>query len=84
MERIIAIELVVGAQALDLRSAALTEGPDGPSAEPVAPGVGVREAHARIRTRIAHLDRDREPGPDLAAATELVHGGTLADLASPT
>ncbi len=84
VERIIAIELVVGAQALDLRSVALTEGPDGPSAERVVPGAGVREAHARIRTRVAHLDRDREPGPDLAAATELVHGGTLADLAGPT
>jgi hypothetical protein len=30
---------------------------------------------------IGHLDADREPGPDLAAATELVHSGTLSDLA---
>ena len=28
-----------------------------------------------------HLDGDREPGPDLAAATALVHEGALADLA---
>ncbi len=34
-----------------------------------APGAGVAEAHRRIRERVAHLDRDREPGPDLAAAT---------------
>ncbi len=77
VERILAIELVVGAQALDLRLAAM--GADGDGAP--APGEGVVEAHARIRTRVAHLDRDREPGPDLAAATELVHDGALVDLA---
>ena len=41
------------------------------------------EAHARIRTVITHLERDREPGPDLAAGTALVHRGRLADLAEP-
>ena len=75
VERIVAIELVVAAQALDLRLAAMAaEGP------PPAPGAGVAEAHRRIRARVAHLDRDREPGPDLAAATALVHDGTLVDL----
>ncbi len=58
VERIVGIELVVAAQALDLRIAA---GPRG-----VAPGAGVAEALARVRSRIAHLDHDREPGPDLA------------------
>jgi histidine ammonia-lyase len=77
VERVVAIELVVGAQALDLRLASMAHG-DG--ATP-APGAGVAEAHARIRSRIRHLDRDREPGPDLAAATELVHEGGLVDLA---
>ena len=72
VERILAIEAVVAAQALDLRLA-----PDGSP----APGDGVREALARVRAVVAHLDEDREPGPDLAAATELVHGGGLADLA---
>jgi histidine ammonia-lyase len=81
VERIVAIELVVGAQALDLRLAA-TE-PDGPDGE-LRAGAGVSEAHARIRARIAHLDRDREPGPDLAAATELVHDGAFADLIGPS
>jgi histidine ammonia-lyase len=57
-----------------LRLAALES--DGPP----SPGVGVGAAHARIRERIAHLDRDREPGPDLAAATQLVRGGALVDL----
>jgi histidine ammonia-lyase len=72
VERILAIEAVVAAQALDLRLA--------PEGSP-APGDGVREALARVRAVIAHLDEDREPGPDLAAATDLVHGGGLADLA---
>jgi histidine ammonia-lyase len=79
VERIVAIELVVAAQALDLRLSAMARELDGAPAP--SPGVGVAEAHARIRRRIAHLDRDREPGPDLAAATVLVHDGALADLA---
>ena len=74
VERVVAIELLVAAQALDLRLAAL----DG-----ARPGRGVAEALARIRERIPHLDHDREMGPDIAAATEIVRSGRLADLASP-
>jgi histidine ammonia-lyase len=40
----------------------------------------VREAHDRVRAVVRHLDRDREAGPDLAAATMLVKSGALADL----
>jgi histidine ammonia-lyase len=76
VERIVGIELVVAAQALDLRSAAVA---DGHEAAP-RPGAGVADAHRRIRERIAHLDGDREPGPDLASATALVHDGVLVDL----
>jgi len=72
VERILAIELLLAAQALDLRLSMVLE---------AAPGVGVATALARIRERVAHLDADREPGPDLAAATDLVHDGVLADLA---
>jgi histidine ammonia-lyase len=79
VERIVAIELVVGAQALDLRLAAMADQEGGAP----DPGAGVSAAHATIRERIAHLDRDREPGPDLAAATELVHDGALAGLTAP-
>jgi histidine ammonia-lyase len=43
----------------------------------------VVEAHARIRERVTHLERDREPGPDLEAARELVRSGALVDLAEP-
>jgi len=73
VERIVAIELLCAAQALDFRVAERGTGP----------GVGVAEAHRRVRERVAHLDRDREPGPDLGVATALVHDGALADLADP-
>ena len=39
-----------------------------------------RRSHGSGRV-VRHLDGDREPGPDLAAATAMVHDGALADLA---
>ncbi len=72
VELVISIELIVAAQALDLRLELL------PGTEA---GVGVREAHAAIRAVVPHLDADREPGPDLAAALRLVRSGQLAGLA---
>ena len=74
VERILAIEALVAAQALELRLADADAGG-------AAPGVGVAEALARVRGHVPHLDGDREPGPDLAAATAMVHAGELADLA---
>ncbi len=74
VERILAVELLSAAQALDLRRAAI--GDDALS----RPGRGVEAAHAVVRSRIAPLGDDREPGPDLAAATELVRSGALARL----
>jgi histidine ammonia-lyase len=74
VERIVAIELLVAAQALELRLAVA----------PGAPGAGVAEALRRIRAQVRHLDADREPGPDLAAAAAIVHDGLLADLALPS
>ena len=78
VERILAIELVVAAQALDLRLAAIAA--NGPDVDVPSPGAGVVEAHRRLRAHVPHLDRDREPGPDLAAAVALVHAGAFADL----
>jgi histidine ammonia-lyase len=75
--QILAIELVCAAQALDLRLAAVA--PEGESEAP-APGAGVAEALRRVRAVVPHLDADREPGPDLAAALELVRSGGLVDL----
>ena len=54
VEQILAIELLVAAQALDLRDS----GADGP-----APGTGVAEARRRVRARVAHLDRRPGAGP---------------------
>jgi histidine ammonia-lyase len=71
VERVVGIELLCAAQALDFRLA--------PGAPPL-PGEGVGEAHRRVRERVRHLDRDREPGHDLAAAADLVHAGVLVDL----
>jgi histidine ammonia-lyase len=71
VERVLAIELLVAAQALDARLALLP----GTTA-----GLGVTEAHRRIRAVVAHLDGDREPGPDLEAALMLVQTGALAGL----
>ena len=75
VERILAIELLVAAQALDLRLAALAVDGDAPE-----PGIGVREAHTLVRERVAHLDADREPAPDLAAALAIVKAGSLSGL----
>ena len=75
VEQIVGIELLVAAQALELRLAR-TDGD-------AAPGAGVVDALKLVRGRVSHLDGDREPGPDLAAATALVHDGALAGLAGP-
>ena len=76
VEQIVAIELIAAAQGLDLR---LDMSPG------TKPGVGVAEAHARVRAVVPRLEHDREPGPDLAAAAELVRSGALVDLAlAPT
>jgi histidine ammonia-lyase len=72
VERILAIELVCGARALDLRMAA---------SDGAAPGAGVAAAHEQIRAVVPPWTRDREPGPDLEAVTRLVHDGALAVLA---
>jgi histidine ammonia-lyase len=74
VERIVAIELVCAARALELRLASL------PGARP---GAGVEAALAAVRDVVRPWDGDREPGPDLEAATRLVRSGTLASLAQP-
>ena len=64
VRQVLAIELLLGAQALDLR-------------QPLAPGVGSRAAHAAVRARIPHLDTDRFLHDDLAAALALVEAGAV-------
>jgi histidine ammonia-lyase len=90
VERIVAIELLCGTEALDQRldllsaaAAAAEESSAGAVAAPAmppVPGAGVAVARDRIRAVVSPLDGDREPGPDLAALTGLVHDGALVDL----
>jgi histidine ammonia-lyase len=82
VERILAIELIVGVEALDQRVALLAGEPYA-AAGGVTPGAGVAAARDRVRALVAPLRGDREPGPDLAAITRLVHEGGLVDLATP-
>ncbi|HJP72213.1 MAG TPA: histidine ammonia-lyase [Candidatus Limnocylindria bacterium] len=63
-EQVLAIEALCAAQGLDFRA-------------PLHPGVGVADAHRRIRERVPHLDGDRSPAADIAAIRELIHAGDL-------
>ena len=63
-ERVVAMELLCAAQALDLR-------------RPLRSGRGVEAAHALVRSRIAFRRDDRLFEDDLAAATDLVASGAL-------
>jgi histidine ammonia-lyase len=67
-EVVVALEALVAAQALDLRS-------------PLEPAAGTAAARAAIRERVSFLDADRELGADIAAVTELVRGGGLVGAA---
>jgi histidine ammonia-lyase len=72
---IVAIELLVAAQALDLRlEQVVAEGSE------VRPGTGVEQAHRRVRSVVPHLDHDRLQDSDIDSATRLVREGALVDL----
>ncbi|WP_242339479.1 MULTISPECIES: histidine ammonia-lyase [Anaeromyxobacter] len=60
----LAIELLVAAQAIDLRA-------------PLRPAVKVAEAHRRIRAVVPRLDEDRELHRDIEAVCRLVDDGQL-------
>ena len=62
-QRVVGIELVCAAQALDLRA--------------LEPGIGTRAALARIRREIAFLEHDRVLAGDLERAAELVRTGEI-------
>ena len=62
--RILAVELVCAARALELRA-------------PLAPAPGTAAALAAVRARIAGAGADRYVAPELAAAEELVASGKL-------
>jgi histidine ammonia-lyase len=60
----LAVELLVAAQAIDLRA-------------PLRPGVKVAEAHRRIRAAVPHLEEDRELHRDIEAVGRLLDEGAL-------
>jgi histidine ammonia-lyase len=60
----LAVELLVAAQALDLR-------------RPLRPARRVGQAHARLRAAVPHLDGDRELHRDIQAVCRLVDEGAL-------
>lgn len=67
LESVLAIELMVAAQALEFH-------------KPLRPGRGVERAYEIVRSRIAPLKRDRELATDIAAAEALVRQGAFARL----
>jgi len=66
VERMVAIELLCAAQALDLRG-------------PVHAGVGTRAAHALIRVHAAPLTDDRPLREDMEAICRLIEDRTIAN-----
>jgi histidine ammonia-lyase len=67
-EVVIALEALVAAQALDLRS-------------PLQPAAATGHARDAIRARVAFLDADRELGSDISLVTDLVRSGALLEAA---
>ena len=63
-QQVLGIELVLAAQALDLR-------------RPLESGRGTRAALAAVRARVPRLDGDRPVHPDLSTGVELVRDGSV-------
>jgi histidine ammonia-lyase len=66
VRRVLAVELLVAAQGIDLR-------PDGPARL----GRGTAAAYREIRRRVRYLEHDRETASDIEALAELIQGGEL-------
>jgi histidine ammonia-lyase len=66
VRRVLAIELLASAQAVDLR-------PDGPARL----GRGTAKAYSAIRERVRRLVHDRELTPEIEELTELIQSGEL-------
>ncbi|HEY3112885.1 MAG TPA: histidine ammonia-lyase [Gemmatimonadaceae bacterium] len=71
LENILAIELMCGAQGIDLRA-------------PLRPGRGVRTAHERVRDIVPRLDTDRVLSADISALMTAVSEFRFADIGSVT
>jgi histidine ammonia-lyase len=66
VERVLAVELLTAAQALDFRM-------------PLKPGRGVLVAHEQLREQVGHADRDYEVRNDLDRCAEMLRRGVLAE-----
>jgi histidine ammonia-lyase len=66
LELVLAIEALCAAQALEL--------------VPGRPGRGTADLHALVRSRVAPLEDDRPPAPDIEAVRQLVGSGALAEV----
>ena len=66
VERVMAVEMLTAAQALDFRS-------------PLKPGKGVLAAHEFVREHVNHADEDYEVGADIDTCTRLLRSGDLVD-----
>jgi histidine ammonia-lyase len=62
VQHVLAIELLCAAQGVDYRA-------------PLAPGVGVRRAHAKVRELVAPLVEDRVPSADITALADAIADG---------
>ena len=71
VRRVVAIELLCGAQGLEFR-------------ESLRPGLGVAAAHDCIREVVPVLDHDRAQSPDIEKVSELVRAGSLVSRVEDT
>jgi histidine ammonia-lyase len=71
LTRVIAIEILTAARALDLRS-------------PLAPAAGTAVVVGVLRTRVAGPDTDRWLSPEIEAAVELTRSGAFVNAAEAT
>lgn len=67
LEQVIALELMVAAQALEFL-------------KPLKPGLGVQQAYEIVRAAVPPLDKDRELWKDIEQMVALVHDGRFANL----
>ncbi|MBV9878991.1 MAG: aromatic amino acid lyase, partial [Gemmatirosa sp.] len=68
VRRVLAVELMCGAQGIDLRV-------------PLRPGRGVRAAHAAVRARVPRLVEDRVLSPDIEALADAIAAGAFVPTA---
>jgi histidine ammonia-lyase len=82
LQTVLAIELLCGAQGIDLRLGDYEKKDTDPTnfchiTEGLKPGSGVLAAHTELRSRVAHLYDDRELHKDIIVAEQLISSGEL-------